>query len=261
MESERQQAPRESSAAQIEARQLVYARGGRTIFRDLSCHFPSGRISVVAAASGGGKTTLLRMIACLIRPDRGEIRVEGAGELTHMSDAQVRAFRRRIGMLFQGGALLDTMSIFDNVALPLREHSELDEPAIADEVHRVFAAVGLADVDALLPGELSGGMVKRAGLARALIERPDLLLCDEPFSGLDPPTIRRIEQLLLEVNRRTGATMIVTSHHNESTVRIGDQLVLLADKRALSGPPRELIARGDPRVEEFFADVIEKEAP
>jgi phospholipid/cholesterol/gamma-HCH transport system ATP-binding protein len=252
--------PAVAKPIEVDAQGVHYARSGRVILEDFTASFPRGRISVIAGASGSGKTTLLRMVACLIRPQRGSIRIDGGADLASLPESEVASFRRRVGMLFQGGALLDSMTIFDNVALPLREHSEADEATIADEVHRVFAAVGLADVDALLPGELSGGMVKRAGLARALIERPDLLLCDEPFSGLDPPTIRRIEQLLLEVNRSTGATMIVTSHHNESTIRIGDQLVLLADKRALAGPPRELIARGDPRAEEFFADVIEKDA-
>jgi len=145
------------------------------------------------------------------------------------------------------------MSIFDNVALPLREHSELSEAQIREEVHRVFEAVGLDAVDDLLPGQLSGGMVKRAGLARALIEKPDLLLCDEPFSGLDPPTVRRIEELLLDLNGRVGATMLVTSHHTESTRRIADHLVLLLDGAAVSGPTQALMA-SDARVAEFFAE-------
>jgi phospholipid/cholesterol/gamma-HCH transport system ATP-binding protein len=239
---------------QIEVRGLAYARGGRVIFRDLSCRFPRGRISVVAAASGGGKTTLLRMIACLIRPDRGEIHVDGAGELVRMSDAQIHAFRRRVGMLFQFGALLDTLTVYENVALPLREHSRLSEAEIATEVRRVFEAVGLEGVDDLLPGELSGGMVKRAGLARALIERPDILLCDEPFSGLDPPTVRRVEDLLLRVNERVGATMIITSHHTQSTLRIADHLVMLLEGEAVEGDPLELVRGGDERVVDFFRE-------
>jgi len=239
---------------EIEAQGIHYARGGRVIMEDLSCLFPRGGISVIAGASGSGKTTLLRMIACLIRPQRGALRIDGEADLVQHGRSEVQAFRRRIGMLFQGGALLDSMSIFDNVALPLREHSELSESQIRDEVRRVFEAVGLVDVDALFPGELSGGMVKRAGLARALIEKPDLLLCDEPFSGLDPPTIRRIEDLLLVVNRRIGATLIVTSHHNDSTLRIADQLVMLTERRAVCGPPRALIANGDPSVVEFFVE-------
>jgi phospholipid/cholesterol/gamma-HCH transport system ATP-binding protein len=239
----------------VEARDLHFARGDRPIFRGLSCAFPSGRISVVAAASGGGKTTLLRMIACLLRPDRGEIVVDGARELTAMSGPEMHAWRRHVGMLFQFGALLDTMTLYDNVALPLREHSGLAEPEIAAEVRRVFEAVGLEGVDDLLPGELSGGMVKRAGLARALIEKPEVLLCDEPFSGLDPPTVRRVEELLQAVNRRTGATVVVTSHHPLSTMRIADHLVMIADGVAVEGEPRALAAR-DERVAEFFEEAL-----
>jgi phospholipid/cholesterol/gamma-HCH transport system ATP-binding protein len=238
---------------EIEARGLAYVRGDRVIMDQLSCVFPRGRISVLAGPSGSGKTTLLRMIACLIAPDRGELRIDGGADLATLRDAEVRAFRRRVGMLFQGGALLDAMTIFDNVALPLREHSELSEAQIRDEVHGVFEAVGLEAVDDLLPGQLSGGMVKRAGLARALIEKPDLLLCDEPFSGLDPPTVRRIEELLQDLNERVGATMLITSHHTESTRRIADHLVLLLDGAAISGPTQELMAR-DARVAEFFAE-------
>jgi phospholipid/cholesterol/gamma-HCH transport system ATP-binding protein len=242
-----------SQPLHIDARELHLARNGRAIFRGVSCGFPRGRISVVVAASGGGKTTLLRMLACLLRPDRGEIVVDGIQELTRMSDAEVQAYRRHVGMLFQFGALLDTISVYENVALPLREHTELSEAEIRAEVHRVFEAVGLEDVDALLPGELSGGMVKRAGLARALIEKPDILLCDEPFSGLDPPTVRRVEDLLLRVNERVGATMVITSHHSESTLRMADHLVMLLDGTAVEGTPQALL-RADARVAEFFAE-------
>lgn len=240
---------------QVEARDLEFARGDRTIFRGLSCAFPRGRISVVAAASGGGKTTLLRMIACLLRPDRGSILVDGSDDLTRFSREEVARYRRRVGMLFQFGALLDSLTLYDNVALPLREHSGLGEDEIRAEVRRVFDAVGLEDVDHLLPGELSGGMVKRAGLARALIGKPELLLCDEPFSGLDPPTVRRVEELLVSVNQRFGATLIVTSHHPQSTLRIADHLVLIDGGAAVEGPPRELIER-DARVAEFFFEAL-----
>ncbi len=238
---------------EIEAQGLCYTRGSRVIMNQLSCVFPRGRISVLAGPSGSGKTTLLRMIACLIRPDQGALRIDGEADLTELGLGAVRAFRRRVGMLFQGGALLDSMSVFDNVALPLREHSELGEAEIRDEVHRVFEAVGLDSVDALLPGQLSGGMVKRAGLARALIEKPDLLLCDEPFSGLDPPTVRRIEELLMQVNQSGGATMLITSHHTESTRRMADHLVLLLDDGAVSGDTKALL-QNDARVAEFFAE-------
>jgi len=241
------------SSLHIEAHDLYFARGGRKVFDGLSCGFPRGAISVVAAASGGGKTTLLRMIACLLRPDRGTLLVDGRDELGEMGPAEVDAFRRRVGMLFQFGALLDGLTVFDNVALPLREHSRLGEDEIRTEVGRVFDAVGLEDVDTLYPGELSGGMVKRAGLARALIERPDILLCDEPFSGLDPPTVRRVEDLLLRVNDRVGATMIITSHHTHSTLRMADHLVMILDGRAVEGAPERLCAE-DQRVADFFTE-------
>jgi phospholipid/cholesterol/gamma-HCH transport system ATP-binding protein len=246
-------APVLAKPIEIEASDLSYVRGDRVIMDGLSCTFPRGRISVLAGPSGSGKTTLLRMIACLIQPDTGVLRIDGGTDLATMDGAAVRAFRRRVGMLFQGGALLDSMNIFDNVALPLREHSELSEAEIRDEVHGVFESVGLEAVDALLPGQLSGGMVKRAGLARALIEKPDLLLCDEPFSGLDPPTVRRIEELLEELNERVGATMLITSHHTHSTQRVADHLVLLLEGRAVSGPVESLMAN-DPRVADFFAE-------
>ena len=240
---------------EIEARDLQFARGDRSIFRGLSCRFPRGEISVVAAASGGGKTTLLRMLACLLRPDSGSILVDGARDLVGMSRAEMHEWRHHVGMLFQFGALLDTLTLYDNVALPLREHSKLTESEIREEVGRAFDAVGLEGVDSLLPGELSGGMVKRAGLARALIEKPDVLLCDEPFSGLDPPTVRKVEELLQRVNERTDATVIITSHHPVSTMRIADHLVMIDDGQAVEGEPQTLV-RSDPRVAEFFEEAL-----
>lgn len=240
---------------QVEARDLHFARGDRPIFRGLTCSFPRGKISVVAAASGGGKTTLLRMIACLLQPDRGSLVVDGTQDLATLGREEVVRYRRRVGMLFQFGALLDTFTLYDNVALPLREHSELGEDEIRSEVRRVFEAVGLEGVEHLLPGELSGGMVKRAGLARALIEKPELLLCDEPFSGLDPPTVRRVEELLVAVNRRFRATLVITSHHPQSTLRIADHLVLIGEGAAVEGEPRELMRR-DAGAAEFFLDAV-----
>ncbi len=238
---------------ELDAKALSLRRGERVVFDGLSAHFPAGKISVITGASGAGKTTLLRIMACLLRPDAGNVFADGI-DLTRMSRSEVRAFRGRVGMLFQGGALLDTMTVFDNVALPLREHTNETEEAIRRQVHTAFAAVDLDAVDGLLPGELSGGMVKRAGLARALIGAPDILLCDEPFSGLDPPTVRRVEELLVDINRRTRATLVLTSHHMGSTLRMADQVVMLLEGGAVSGAPRELLAASDPRVMDFFFD-------
>ncbi|MEE9606750.1 MAG: ATP-binding cassette domain-containing protein [Myxococcota bacterium] len=224
---------------------------GRRVFRGLSCGFPSGRISVVLGGSGAGKSTLLRMVGGLQRPDRGRVCVAGQ-EVARLSERELFAARQRIGMLFQGGALLDSMTIFDNIALPLREHAKLSEGAIAEAVERRLVDVGLPDTAQLLPRQLSGGMRRRAALARALVRDPEIVLCDEPFSGLDPVNVRRIEALLVEVNRRLGLTLIVTSHHLASSLRMADRLVFLVDGHAVSGAAAEILESRDPRVVEFL---------
>lgn len=238
----------------LDVRDLWIQRGKRPVFSGLSCRFPLGRISVVLGGSGSGKSTLLRMIGCLLRPDRGEIWIGDGIELSRMPESQTRRYRHMVGMMFQHGALLDSMTVFDNVALPLREHTRRGEPEIAREVHRVFESVGLDGVDELLPAQLSGGMMKRTALARALVMAPQFLLCDEPFSGLDPRTVRLVEDLLVDVNRRLGVTMIIASHHIASTMRMADRVVLLVDGRAVSGTPDELRQSDDERVVEFFAE-------
>jgi phospholipid/cholesterol/gamma-HCH transport system ATP-binding protein len=156
-------------------------------------------------------------------------------------------------MMFQGGALLDSMTVFDNLALPLRERGGQSEREIADEVHDRLTAVGLKDVDDLLPGQLSGGMVKRVALARAIIRRPVILLVDEPFSGLDPISTRRIEGVLLDVNRRYGITMLVVSHDVPSTMRLADWIALLLPGRVATGEPRALAHGADRDVVEFLS--------
>jgi len=144
------------------------------------------------------------------------------------------------------------MTVFDNVALPLREHRQLSEQEIADAVHHRLEAVGLSDVDELLPASLSGGMLKRAALARAIIGDPEILLCDEPFSGLDPQNVSRIEALLGTLNRELGLTVLVSSHHVASSLRLADQLVLLIGGGAMSGEPQSLVRSGDQRIRDFL---------
>jgi phospholipid/cholesterol/gamma-HCH transport system ATP-binding protein len=233
------------------------AFGEREVLRGLSCAFPRGKISVILGGSGSGKTTVLRLIGGLIHPVRGRIRVAGR-DISRLSERQMYEVRAQLGMMFQGGALLDSLTIFDNLAFPLREHTRLREPEIAEEVHRMLANVGLTDVDTLLPRQLSGGMIKRAALARAIIMKPEILLCDEPFSGLDPISVKRIEALLQHINHALHITMLVSSHHIPSTMRMADQVVLLLNKQAYIGTPEELQGSADPRVAGFLNEEAEE---
>ncbi len=235
----------------VEVSRVRLRFGSREVFRDLSCDFPRGAISIVMGGSGAGKSTLLRLIGGLLRPDAGEITV-GGDRTSGTSPAEVLRARRRLGMLFQNGALLDSMSIFENVALPLREHTEMGEAEIAERVSARLASVGLEGVEALLPRELSGGMLRRAALARAIVMDPQIVLCDEPFSGLDPPNVARIEELLRDLNRSRGLTLIVSSHHIASSLRLADQLVLLQGGASICGDPGELSESHDPRITEFL---------
>jgi phospholipid/cholesterol/gamma-HCH transport system ATP-binding protein len=225
--------------------------GSRPVFRGLGCRFGRGQISILMGGSGAGKSTLLRLVAGLARPDRGSVRVAGE-EITRLRERELFGVRERIGMLFQGGALLDSMSVFDNVALPLREHTQLSEVDIAAEVRRRLDAVGLPDTEDLFPRQLSGGMLRRAALARAIVTDPEIVLCDEPFSGLDPLNVRRIERLLTELSRKLGLTLVVTSHHIPSSLRMADHIVFLVDCAAVSGTPDELRASQDKRITGFL---------
>jgi phospholipid/cholesterol/gamma-HCH transport system ATP-binding protein len=226
------------------------AFGSRPVFSDLSCRFPRGRVSCILGGSGSGKSTMLKLIGGLVRPTAGRVVVDG-DDVTSLSERALFRVRRKLGMMFQGGALLDSMTVFDNLALPLRERGEA-EAAIPGEVRDRLDAVGLDDVDGLLPGQLSGGMVKRAALARAIIQRPVILMVDEPFSGLDPISTRRIEKVLLDVNRKFGMTMLVVSHDVPSTMRMADWLVMLLPERTVEGEPRALVAGADREVVEFL---------
>ena len=242
----------ESDELRVQLEDVHLAMGDRIVFRGLSCGFPRGKITVVLGGSGAGKSTLLRTIGGLERPDSGHVRVAGQ-EISNLSERDLFRMRDRIGMLFQGGALLDSLTIYENVALPLREHTILGEEDIAAEVRRRLEAVGLPDIETLLPGQLSGGMKRRAALARAVVTDPEIVLVDEPFSGLDPINVRRIENVLVDLNRRLGLTMIVTSHHLASTLRMAFQLVFLVDGGAVCGPPNELLTSEDERVRLFLA--------
>jgi phospholipid/cholesterol/gamma-HCH transport system ATP-binding protein len=242
-----------TDAPHVELSHVRMAFGTREVLRDLSCRFPRDRISVILGGSGSGKSTLLRTIGGLVRPQSGAVVVDGE-DITKLSESELYRVRKKLGMMFQQGALLDSLTVFDNLAFPLREHTRLGRAEIADAVHACIEAVGLQNVDALLPGQLSGGMVKRVALARAIVREPVILLCDEPFSGLDPISARRIESLLVDINKRRGVTLIVVSHSIPSTMRMADHVVVLLPDGPVEGSPDELQRSTDPRIMAFLSD-------
>jgi phospholipid/cholesterol/gamma-HCH transport system ATP-binding protein len=242
-----------TDAPHVELSHVRVAFGDREVLRDLSCRFPRDRISVILGGSGSGKSTLLRTIGGLVRPQAGSVVVDGE-DITKLSERELFRVRKKLGMMFQQGALLDSLTVFDNLAFPLREHTRLRADEITAAVHACVEAVGLQNVDGLLPGQLSGGMVKRVALARAIVREPVILLCDEPFSGLDPISARRIEALLVDINRQRGVTLIVVSHSIPSTMRMADHVVVLLPDGPVEGTPAELHASTDPRIIAFLSD-------
>jgi phospholipid/cholesterol/gamma-HCH transport system ATP-binding protein len=250
-----------SDQAHVRFTGVDMAFGDRTVLERLSCAFPRGGLSVILGGSGSGKSTMLRLIGGLIRPRAGAVEVDGT-DVTRLSEQALYQVRKKIGMMFQGGALLDSLTVYENLALPLREHTSMTERAIQRAVHEQLEAVGLSEVDDLLPGQLSGGMVKRVAVARAIIMKPVILLCDEPFSGLDPISAKRIETLLVDINRDLRITVVLVSHSIASTMRIADHVVVLlpegilegSARGAAEGTPGELQRSTDPRVAAFLRD-------
>jgi phospholipid/cholesterol/gamma-HCH transport system ATP-binding protein len=237
----------------IAVRDVHLSFGHRVVYRGIDCRMRKGGIHLLLGGSGSGKSTLLRMIGGLQRPDRGDVTVADR-KLSELKERELGEVRKGIGMLFQNGALLDSMSVLDNVGLPLREHANLSRSEVAERVSRVLYAVGLTDVEALLPRELSGGMLRRVAFARAIVMEPEILLCDEPFSGLDPLNVTRIEELLVRLNSELGLTVVVTSHHMASSLRMADQMILLRDGDCVAGSPEVLAGGDDEGVIEFLGE-------
>jgi len=224
------------------------------VLRGLSFQLERGETLVVMGGSGSGKTVLLRHVAGLIRPDAGEVRVFDIA-IERLSEEELLPIRRRMGYVFQGAALFDSLSVHENVAFPLREHTDLSEPEIHEHVVHVLSLVGLgADVLPLLPSELSGGMRKRVGIARALVIEPELMLFDEPTAGLDPTNSKMVGELIVQLKAGAGDTSIVVTHDVELARTVADRLAILVDGRfAIVGRPNEVMASGDPAVQAFLA--------
>ena len=229
--------------------------GDRVVLNGIDLVVNERETVCVLGGSGAGKSTVLRLILGLIRPDTGEILVQGR-DMSISPYADVLEMRRDMGMVFQGAALFDSLTVLDNVGFYLFEHTGLPEVEIADRVAAVLEMVDLnpSDVLDLLPSELSGGMKKRVGLARALIHEPCLLLYDEPTSGLDPITTRTIDELILKLQRELGVTSVVVTHDLESAFRIADRLALLCEGNIVfEGTESEMRETTDPYVREFLA--------
>jgi phospholipid/cholesterol/gamma-HCH transport system ATP-binding protein len=244
-----------AAAPVIEVVDLRKGFDGREVLRGLSFTVPKGVRLVIMGGSGSGKTVCLRLIAGLIRPDAGAIRVFGRN-IEHLSEEALLPVRRRMGYVFQGAALFDSLTVYDNVAYALHEHTSLVESVVAERVRHLLSLVGLeADVLDKLPGELSGGMRKRVGIARALAIEPEVMLFDEPTAGLDPTNSKLVAELIAEIGG-TGVcdTAVILTHDIELANTVADRMAILIDGRfAATGTPGQVRASKDPAVQAFLA--------
>jgi phospholipid/cholesterol/gamma-HCH transport system ATP-binding protein len=245
----------EQSPTLVEFKQVTFAypgaKGDRVILKDLSLCVPRGKVTALMGASGGGKTTVLRLIGGQQKATSGDVLFD-AQSVGGLSQTELYAARRRMGMLFQFGALFTDLSVFDNVAFPLREHTQLGPELIRDIVLMKLDAVGLRGARDLMPSEISGGMARRVALARAIVLDPELIMYDEPFAGLDPISLGTAAQLIRQLNDTLGITSIVVSHDLEETFRIADKVIILANGGiAAEGTPDEVRNSKDPLVHQF----------
>lgn len=235
----------------VELREVSFGYGERMVLNGVSLAVPRGKVTALMGASGGGKTTVLRLIGGQQRAQAGQVLVAGQ-DVGAMDDAQLYAMRRRMGMLFQFGALFTDLNVFDNVAFPLREHTRLSEALIRDIVLMKLDAVGLRGARDLMPAQVSGGMARRVALARAIALDPELVLYDEPFAGLDPISLGTAAQLIRRLNDALGVTSIVVSHDVAETFHIADQVIVLAGGKVVAqGTPHQVRTSTDPLVRQF----------
>ena len=235
----------------VEFRDVTFGYGARAILDGVSFSVPRGKVTALMGASGGGKTTVLRLIGGQQRAQRGEVLLDSV-DVGGMDAKALYAARRRMGMLFQFGALFTDMTVFDNVAFPLREHTQMPEPLIRDIVLMKLDAAGLRGARDLMPSEVSGGMARRVALARAIALDPDLVMYDEPFAGLDPISLGTAARLIRQLNDTLGLTSVIVSHDLEETFRIADHVIVLANGGiAAQGTPDAVRQSTDPLVNQF----------
>jgi phospholipid/cholesterol/gamma-HCH transport system ATP-binding protein len=236
----------------IEVVDLVRKFGDRTVINDISLQVHRGETLVVMGGSGCGKSTLLRHIIGSIKPTAGSVKIFGQ-EITSMNEREITSVRQRFGMLFQSGALLASLTVGENVALPLLQHTEMSPEEIDEIVQRKLQMVGLTGFEHLKPAEISGGMKKRVGLARALALDPELLFSDEPTSGLDPIMTAVVDQLTLKLTQGTGMTAVVVTHDMTSAFRIATRMIMLGHGNIIAqGTPEEIRTSPNPEVQQFI---------
>lgn len=236
----------------LEIRNLSFLRASRSILSDIQLSIPRGRIVAILGGSGTGKTTLLQLMSGQLRPAHGAVRIEGE-DLAALGGASLYALRKRMGMLFQHSALLTDLSVFENVAFPLRRHTHLPAPVLHNLVNMKLEAVGLRGARDLMPAQLSGGMARRVALARAVVMDPMLIFYDEPFTGLDPISLGVIVSLIKRLNQALGASSVIVSHDVAETFSIADYAYILAGGRVIGeGTPQVLTASTLPEVRQFL---------
>tara|TARA_Y100000592_G_scaffold21467_1_gene33122 strand:+ start:459 stop:1310 length:852 start_codon:yes stop_codon:yes gene_type:complete len=236
----------------IDIQQLTFSRGERVIYRDLNMQFARGKVTAIMGPSGIGKTTLLRLIGGQLKPDSGKI-LFGGQDIPQLSRHALYQARKRMSMLFQSGALFTEMSVFDNVAFPIREHTRLPESLIRLIVLMKLEAVGLRGARELMPAELSGGMARRAALARAIALDPELIMYDEPFAGQDPISMGVIVRLIRSLNNALGLTSVVVSHDVTEVMSIADYVYVVAEQSVIGhGTPEQLRQSDSPLVQQFL---------
>ena len=236
----------------VSVRHLSFSRGNKKIFDDISLEFERGKITAIMGPSGTGKTTLLKLIGGQLKPEQGSIDVDGL-VVHQLRRRELYELRKRMGMLFQSGALLTDMSVFDNVAFPLREHTHLPESMIRTLVLMKLQAVGLRGARNLMPNELSGGMARRIALARAIALDPMMIMYDEPFTGQDPISMGALAHLIRSLNNILGLTSIIVSHDVHETSLIADYIYVISEGRVVGqGTPTEMQQSASPWIQQFM---------
>ncbi len=240
----------------IKVEGLYKTLGGQPVLEDINFSVNSGEIIAVLGLSGAGKTVLLKHLIGLFRPDQGKVIIDGV-DIDALRESQLLKVRCNMGYLFQEGALYDFMDVYDNVAFPLREHTKMKSQEITARVKEVLKMVDLEGEEGKMPDELSGGMKKRVGLARAIVLGAKVLLCDEPTSGLDPIRSRDISDLIRQVSQKIGSTTVISSHDVNNSFRIADRIMIInACRIAAMGTPPQLKGSPEPFVREFLQKAI-----